>query len=317
MHRGAGRERRENRKSGGKIRLLLMGGGSLCVLIFCVFGLVRYLRDARVSTAGQEEFQALYYSGTDQREVAQRNPVMRQFTVEIPRSGEAAGNGEQRTAAPVVKDWPGNPYRIASDRFQKLLQRNKDIIGWLTIPDMLDQAVVQRDNSYYLKRDYLGNRNGNGALFLEEGISMYSRPDTYIIFGHNMKTGDMFGSLRLYENAGYYRQHAVIDFDVLYEEGQYVIFSVADVSILRGLARYVPFMQLPGMEGEAREKCIRQLRDWSYIYTAVDVKAEDQLLLLVTCEGPDENRRIVAARRLREGETVEDVERVVKYAKGQ
>ena len=32
------------------------------------------------------------------------------------------------------------------------------------------------------------------------------------------------------------------------------------------------------------------------------MNADDQLLLLVTCEGTEENRRVVAARRLREGD---------------
>ena len=31
---------------------------------------------------------------------------------------------------------------------------------------MLDEAVVQRDNSYYLNRDYRGYHNANGAIFL-------------------------------------------------------------------------------------------------------------------------------------------------------
>ena len=41
------------------------------------------------------------------------------------------------------------------------------------------------------------------------------------------------------------------------------------------------------------------------------------LLLLVTCEGSDENRRVVAARRLREGETAESVSESLKYARKQ
>ena len=35
----------------------------------------------------------------------------------------------------------------------------------------------------------------------------------------------------------------------------------------------------------------------------VDVTAEDQILLLVTCVGDDTDRRVVAARRVRDGET--------------
>ena len=198
---------------------------------------------------------------------------------------------------------------------KKLQRQNKDIIGWLSILDMLEQAVVQRDNTYYLKRDYLGYHNANGALFLEEGISLKIRPDTYIIFGHNMKTGEMFGSLRLYEDVGYYRRHAVISFSAPYEEASYVIFSIADVDTVQGMRNYAPFMQLPGMEAEKRADCIRKLQSYSLLYSPVQVSADDQLLLLVTCEGTEESRRVVAARRLREGEDLETLQVSLQYAK--
>ena len=149
----------------------------------------------------------------------------------------------------------------------------------------------------------------------EEGVSLKTRPDTYIIFGHNMKTGDMFGSLRLYENVGFYRSHALLDFNVLYEDGKYVVFSIADVDIVQGMMRYVPFMQLPGMEAEQRNDCIRRLQAYSKLYSPIQVNADDQLLLLVTCEGTEETRRVVAARRLREGETSEMVQALLQSAR--
>ena len=155
----------------------------------------------------------------------------------------------------------------------------------------------------------------NGALFLEETISLKSRPDTYIIFGHNMKTGEMFGSLRMFENVSYYRENAVIDFNVLYEDGQYVIFAVADIDTVQGMSRYVPFMLLPGMEAGPRNDAIRKLQAYSSIVSPVRVDAEDQLLLLVTCDGTEDSRRVVAARRLRFGETKQGVSDAVRYAR--
>ena len=274
--------------------------GSVCLLLLCLGGLTRYAVNAMRSARISRTFQELYASS--EAEAAQRSPILRQFEVTFSKA-TGAGESAAPTAPPQVSSWPGNPGMAVSPALQKLRQRNRDIIGWLSIPDQLAQAVVQRDNTYYLKRDYLGYHNANGALFLEESISLKTRPDTYIIFGHNMKTGDMFGSLRLYENIGYYRKHALIDFNALYEEGQYVVFAIADVDTVQGMRRYVPFMQLPGMEEQARRECIQKLQAYSVIYSPVSVSAKDQLLLLVTCEGTEESRRVVAARRLRDGET--------------
>ena len=295
-----------------------MLAGSVCVLVFCSWGLIRYAVSAYRSAQIEKTFQEIYYSEEErqaEREaLMQTGPILRQFEVAFPKAA-AENSPAAPTAAPKVSGWPGNPSMTVSANLKKLQKQNKDIIGWLSIPDMLEQAVVQRDNTYYLKRDSLGYHNANGALFLEEGISLKTRPDTYIIFGHNMKTGDMFGSLRLYEDAGYYRRHALIGFNVLYEDGQYVVFAIADVDTVQGMRRYVPFMQLPGMEAARRAVCIQQLQAYSQIYSPIDVNADDQLLLLVTCEGTEENRRVVAARRLRDGENPENIQALLQNAR--
>ena len=98
------------------------------------------------------------------------------------------------TLAPMP--YPQNPYRIINARFQKLRRQNEDIIGWLSAGELLSEAVVQRDNEYYLRRDYRGYHNNNGAIFLDEDCGLATRPHTLILYGHNMKTGAMFGGLR-------------------------------------------------------------------------------------------------------------------------
>lgn len=284
--------------------------GSVFLLLLCGAGMIRYAGSARRSAQISQTFQELYTSPSDAQ--SQRGSIIRQYEVIFPK---ANAEDVTATAQPKISNWPGNPSMTISPKLQKLQRRNKDIVGWLSIPDMLAQAVVQRDNTYYLRRDYLGYHNANGALFLEEGISLKTRPDTYIIFGHNMKTGDMFGSLRLYEDVGYYRRHAVIDFNSLYEDGQYAVFAIADVDTVQGMKHYAPFMQLPGMEEKARADCIQKLQAYSLLYSPIPVSADDQLLLLVTCEGAEESRRIVAARRLREGETEQTLSSLLPYAR--
>ena len=307
-----------SRRERKRIRQAWIIAGSTCVLVFCGWGLIRYAVNACRSAQIEKTFQEIYYSEEArqaEREVLmQTSPILRQFEVSFPKAA-AEDSPAAPTAAPKVSAWPDNPAMTVSTNLKKLQKQNKDIIGWLSIPDMLEQAVVQRDNTYYLKRDSLGYHNANGALFLEESISLKTRPDAYIIFGHNMKTGDMFGSLRLYEDVGYYRRHALIGFNVLYEDGQYAVFAIADVDTVQGMRRYVPFMQLPGMEETRRAACIRQLQAYSQIDSPIDVKADDQLLLLVTCEGTEENRRVVAARRLRDGENPEIIQALLQNAK--
>ena len=300
-------------KRRGTVLFYAAGAAGACLLLVCVFLLGRYVLNAVRSTSVRQSFQELYSSPDEQAPQAALRPAVRQFEVSFPKASADGAPGVY--PVPVIKNWPDNPSMTVSANLKKLQRQNRDVIGWLQLPDMPGQAVVQRDNTYYLKRDCLGYHNVNGALFLEETISLKSRPDTYIIFGHNMKTGDMFGSLRMFENVSYYRENAVIDFNVLYEDGQYVIFAVADIDTVQGMSRSVPFMLLPGMEAGQRNDAIRKLQAYSAIVSPVQVDAEDQLLLLVTCDGTEDSRRVVAARRLRPGETKEDVSDALRYAR--
>lgn len=106
-----------------------------------------------------------------------------------PPAADSSPSTASPTATPIT-------FKIMSPRFAKLKQQNQDIVAWLTIPEQLDIAVVQRDNTYYLNRDYLGYHNDNGAIFLDMGCDLTGNPKALILYGHNMKTGAMFGNLR-------------------------------------------------------------------------------------------------------------------------
>ena len=212
---------------------------------------------------------------------------------------------------PTIR-YPQNERANVRSRFQKIRRQNKDIIGWLTIDGMLDEAVVQRDNSYYLRRDYRGYHNVNGAIFLDESCDLKTRPYTLLLYGHNMKTGEMFGSLRNYENIVYYKNNPFITFDTAYEDGRYVVFSVGITRQMAYDRKFVDFVKLSSNRLAWREEAIQSLRKISVLSVPIEVNAEDQLLLLVTCVDESSERRLVAARRIREGETEEELLRQVK-----
>ena len=68
--------------------------------------------------------------------------------------------------------------------------------------------------------------------------------------GSNMKTGAMFGNLRNYENLHYYKNNPFIAFDTAYEDGSYVIFSVATIDVTPGGLRYVDLAALSSLSIE-------------------------------------------------------------------
>ena len=220
------------------------------------------------------------------------------------------------TASPVPRleaaAYPNNPRLTVSSRFKALRKENKDIVGWLNIGDLLDEAVVQRDEVFYMDHDALCKKNVNGAIFLDSGISMKTRPYTLILYGHNMKTGAMFGCLRNFENVSFYRKNPFITFDSMYEESRYVIFAVGSVSTELYARHYVDFFSLISSDIQKRQAAIEALKAASVHTCTVDVRPEDQLLLLVTCVEKDEERRVVAARRIQDGEDEKELKKLAE-----
>ena len=185
-------------------------------------------------------------------------------------------------------------------------RKSQYVIGWLTMDD-LDEPVAMKDNDFFLNHDAKGNRNYNGAIFMDEATDLMTRPYTILLYGHNMKTGAMFGNLRKYEDAAYCQKHRVFRFDTLYEEGQYAAFAVAVIGLTPGTARYFNLEELNSTDRSTRKNAVRRLETLSAHPVLVDVNEEDQILLLVTCTGDDDEREILAARRLRENEAADRV----------
>ena len=121
-----------------------------------------------------------------------------------------------------------------------------------------------------------------------------------MLYGHNMKSGMMFGNLRKYTDLTYCRKHRTLRFDTLYEEGQYEIFAVVTISVTPGKARYLNLWGLESTDRETRKDALASLkRANSYVSTA-EVSEEDQILLLITCVGDDDERLVVAAVRIKQ-----------------
>lgn len=183
-----------------------------------------------------------------------------------------------------------------------LREHNRDLCGWLTISGLLDLPVVYRDNTFYMDHDFEGRFNDAGTLFLDEANPVTETAQNLLIYGHNMRDGSMFGLLTHYQQEDYIGKHPFITFSTLWEEDEYVIFAVVKVSMDPQSDRFVSFFAHPSFaEDRQFEEYIARLRELSCRKTFVSVKPEDALLTLCTCLGED--RLLVAARRIRSGES--------------
>ncbi len=317
---GQPRRRRSSRRRKvrwGRVLVVLLG---LAVAIFGLVKLIGYGVDLLSSRRTAEDLREVYYADPTFEPI----PVTEAPTLTpSPTPEETPAVTPTPTAAPTPSPiprlpsvgYPNNPKLTVSSRFKALRKESKYIVGWLTIHRMLDEAVVQRDNVFYMDHDALGNQNVNGALFLDSGISLKERPYTYIIYGHNMKSGAMFGSLRNYENSTFYHNDPFITYDTMYETGRYVIFAVGSVSIQPRSRHYVDFFSFLSANVQTRQKAIDALKAASVYSCPIEVLPDDQLLILVTCVEKNEDRRIVAARRIRDGENEDRIKNLAMQSR--
>ncbi len=288
-----------------KQRLLLLCAAAVCLVVVIV-GLskvIGYVGDYAESKNATQTMRDLYYTATPEVSLAQAPAVQTPAPAAetpVPRETPVP------TKKPLIlesKHYPSNAGAKVQDKFVALRLNNPDVMAWLKIGSQLDEAVVQRDNTYYLRRDWMGNNNSNGALFLDQDTKWQTRPYTLMVYGHNMKSGAMFGKLRSYEKHDYFQNHAIITFDTAYEDGRYVVFAVGTYSLSAQDKNFLNLSRLDSKTVSVREKEIQRLLDNAVLTAPVEVQADDQLLLLITCVDNENERRILAARRVRPEET--------------
>ena len=296
----------------------------LCALLVAYSGirLIAYGADRIASRDTRDRLKEAAQAETPAEAPETEAPAeaMTEVPAETPEAdgNETASGAEEPAPAPAL---PGNetgkpslrltgrlpevPYpggTEVNNLFRKLRKQSKYIVGWISM-NGVDEPVVKKDNTYFLDHDAMGKKNSNGAIFLDERVSLLTRPYTLLLYGHNMKSGAMFGDLRKYKDYAYCARHRVFTFDTMYEEGKYAVFSVAVIGTEPGTTRYIDFNCLTSDDRELRKKELQKLESLDEGgATVLAVDEEDQLLLLITCTGDDTERLVVAARRLRDGE---------------
>ncbi|MGN0185556.1 MAG: class B sortase [Aristaeellaceae bacterium] len=224
---------------------------------------------------------------------------------------------EEAVPAPVETQRP------IAQRFTQLYSINSDLVGWIIAGGDTSDAVVFRDNSYYLDHDFYGESSKSGTVFVDMQNDSWEDEPYVLVYGHNMKNGTMFGSMNLYRQIDYFRNSTRVQFYSIYadEPVEFVPFALLDVSMNKSdesyfaLRQYALFDLPEGSERDAQvqalidEICERSL----YAIPGLDVTPQDKILGLVTCSYDMDNARLVLyCRALREGETPEQMAQLVQ-----
>ena len=181
------------------------------------------------------------------------------FPEELPPGGGSLGQKEEQA---------GRETEVSAVDLRSLQSQYPDVRGWLTIPESgIDYPVLQsspEEPEYYLRRDYRGNYDINGSLFLQADCIL-GESGKLTIYGHNMNSGAMFGNLDQYASYEYWKAHPSVFFQTPEGMEEYQIAAVlkADVSMF-------DFQQISFQNQREAEAYVEQAKELALFETGVD-----------------------------------------------
>ena len=189
---------------------------------------------------------------------------------------------------------------VVLEKYKNLFSQNKSLIGWIKIDDTnIDYPVMQTvNNEYYLDHNYNQQYDKNGSIFLDKDCDITKPGTNMIIYGHHMKSGKMFGNLKLYSNKDYFEKHRIIQFDTIYEEGRYEVMYVFRSRIYNEdeiVFKYYQFFDVA--TPEEFDSNMAEMAKIALYDTGVTAKYGDKLITLSTCDNSEQDGRFVVVAK--------------------
>ncbi len=178
-----------------------------------------------------------------------------------------------------------------------LQQENVDVKAWIQIEDTsINYPILQTtDNEYYLKHNYKKENSQYGSIYLKNECDILNNNSNLIIYGHNMKDGQMFNNLLKYKDKSFYDNHKTIKIATNNEESEYSIVAVFKSRIFyqneNNVFRFYNYINFN--DEQTYNEYIENCKKIQLYETGVSAIYGEQLITLITCEYSQENGRMV------------------------
>ncbi|MCD7716665.1 MAG: class B sortase [Lachnospiraceae bacterium] len=298
---GSGKKPKKKKKRsriGDAISMIVMAA-AFCVFVYAGYMLYGYYKEYKKADdayASLENYANVTAADEEETETEDLEALEEAFE-------EAEDTGDEDAIAQVLSGREVRTVVVAGEEvtlpvmespvdFESLQEINSDIVGWIKIRALdLSYPVVQgEDNDYYLHRSFEQEDLFAGCLFMHyENESDFSDQNT-IIYGHNMKNGSMFGSLKKFRDEEVYKTSKyfwIYTEDVIY---MYRIFSARVVNKVGQ-----PY-QIVFTDEEFEEFLTTAMEESEVDNTNVTVSTDDKVVTLSTCTGDSSTRFVVQGK---------------------
>lgn len=172
-------------------------------------------------------------------------------------------------------------------------KKNKDIAAWIEIDGLnLSEAIMCRkgDNDYYLNRNNYGKKSSNGSLYIEDYNSTDFTDRVTVIYGHNMRSGAMFGNLQeCYSNSKKFDKYSTFTIHTSKGEFEYKVFAAVPFNN-KHLLYYNNFNKFSGLQ-KFLKKVYAVKDSKAHFNTDIEIGENDRIVILATCMDGNGSKR--------------------------
>ena len=165
--------------------------------------------------------------------------------------------------------------------FKALREKNPDTVGWLYVGSCgISYPILQgEDNDYYMNHTFEGTVNSSGAIIMDYRDDKYLKDWNTFIYGHNMKNGSMFCSLK-----------KLLNDETLYDSDPYIYVYLPGYIYRYKIFSYYkdkPDSKMYWTADTLQEyrQYIRDALSLSVRDLGVETSEENNMVTLVTCSG--------------------------------
>ena len=223
--------------------------------------------------------------------------------ISVENTSEAAEITEDLIVSPWDTNYAADDREILPE-LADLYEENSDLVGVLNVVDTdINYPVMQTPNDpeYYLRRDFYGDDSTAGTLFVDYRCDIVNPTTNTIIYGHNMRSGTMFGGLKRYLDYDYYQSHKTIIFKTLYEEQEYEVVGVGLSAVgYDDDDNYKYYNFIDAVTGAELQEFLDNIQALSVYDETIEISATDKILTLSTCNTyTEDGRMFIVAKRVR------------------
>lgn len=194
--------------------------------------------------------------------------------------------------------------------FEGLKAINNQVYAWIKVPgtNINYPAVHYTNNDYYLNHSFDNSANSAGCIFVDYSNKCNGKDRNLILYGHNMRNGNMFGTLKNTLKEEWYSNKDNHIIELYTENGleQYEVFSCYEIKA------ETYYLTKVFASNDKFENFVETLKNRSVYNFNVDISGTDSILTLSTCSNNNAYRTVLHAKKIVKEVPQEEVTPVVQ-----